>query len=363
MPEMDNFTCIAATGAKYTRFGETPRYREGLYDLKNRLYAWMVPNGSWGESNSGLIVGEGESLLVDTLWDLKYTGSMLEAMSPLTAGRPVKYLVNTHSDGDHFWGNELVTGAEIITSKASLEELLTVQPKSMIMLGKVGKLLSTVRVLHSDQVGHWFQHMVKPYDFAAVHHTPATRTFSGELQLSVGGREVRLIEVGPAHTGGDLMVHVPDARTLFTGDVIFSGSTPITWTGQVDHWLEALDRILAMDVDTIVPGHGPVTDKGGVRQVKAYWEYVRAQVRQRREARLSARDAAYAIALSEDFSGRPFAAWNSPERLMTNVHMIYRHLDGRKDQARVPELMNLMRKQALLAHRLPDAQPAVMRKH
>ncbi len=65
---------IADTGRQRTRFGETPQYPEGLYDLGNRVYAWMVPNGSWGESNAGLVVGEGESLLVDTLWDLNFTG-------------------------------------------------------------------------------------------------------------------------------------------------------------------------------------------------------------------------------------------------------------------------------------------------
>ena len=121
MSTMDHLACIAPSGAKLTRFKEAPRYAEGLYDLNHGLYAWMVPNGSWGESNAGLIVGDGESLLVDTLWDLKYTRAMLEAMRSLTDATPIKYLINTHADGDHFWGNELVTGAEIITSKASYE--------------------------------------------------------------------------------------------------------------------------------------------------------------------------------------------------------------------------------------------------
>ena len=362
MSTMDHLACISPSGAKLTRFKEAPRYAEGLYDLNNGLYAWMVPNGSWGESNAGLIVGDGESLLVDTLWDLKYTRAMLEAMRSLTDAAPIRSLINTHADGDHFWGNELVTGAEIITSKASYEELLTVKPQSMIMLRKVGKLCSALRLFNADKVGHWFQGMVAPYDFAEVHHTPATRTFSDRLTLQAGGREVQLIEAGPAHTQGDLMVYVPDARTLFSGDLVFAGSTPITWTGHVDDWLGKLDDILAMDVDIIVPGHGPVTDKDGVRQVKAYWEYVNAQARTRYDAGMSARDAAYDIVLDADFATQPFSGWNSPERMMTNVHMLFRYWRGRTDHARVPELMNLMRKQALLAYKLPDAQPAIMRK-
>ena len=128
---MNNWTCIIQTGAQHTRFGEVPKYAEGLYDLGNQIYAWMVPNGSWGESNSGLVVGEGESLLIDTLWDPKYTRAMLDAMRSLTDAASLKTVVNTHADGDHFWGNELVTQAEIITSYACYKEMLNIQPKSM----------------------------------------------------------------------------------------------------------------------------------------------------------------------------------------------------------------------------------------
>jgi glyoxylase-like metal-dependent hydrolase (beta-lactamase superfamily II) len=217
-------------------------------------------------------------------------------------------------------------------------------------------------VLSADQVGHWFQKMVAPYDFHAVTPTLPTRTFDDELTLDVGGREVHLTEVVAAHTEGQLMVRVPDAKTLFSGDLLFIDSTPVVWAGPVENWIAALESILTMDVDVIVPGHGPVTDKAGVQQVKAYWEYVTAHVRQRYDAGMSAADAAYDIVLSKDFAQGPFSTWNSPERMMTNVHTMYRHLQGRSERLKVPELLNIMRKQALLAHALPDAQPAAMRK-
>jgi glyoxylase-like metal-dependent hydrolase (beta-lactamase superfamily II) len=359
---MNNWTCITQTGAQRTRFDEVPKYAEGLYDLGNQTYAWMVPNGSWGESNTGLIVGEGESLLIDTLWDLKYTQAMLDAMRPVMDAAPLKVVVNTHADGDHFWGNELVTPAEIITSQASYEEMLNIQPKSMIMLGKVGKLASALRILGADKVGRWFQGMVAPYDYQAVTQTLPTRTFEDALTLHVGGRAVHLMEVGPAHTQGDLMVYIPDTKTLYTSDILFIGSTPVTWAGPIENWVAALDRILEMDVNAIVPGHGPITDKDGVRQVKAYWKYVAGEVRSRYDAGMSPQDAAHDIVLSKDFARQSFVDWNSPERIMTSTHTIYRNLQGRTDHPKVPELMNIMRKQALLAHKLPDAQPAVMRK-
>lgn len=358
----NSWQCIAPTGAKQTRFGEVPQFPEGLYDLHNNIYAWMVPNGSWGESNSGLIIGDSEALLVDTLWDVQYTQVMLQAMKALLEKSPLKYVINTHADGDHFWGNELVNQAQIITSEAAYEEMLSTQPKSLLLLGKVGRFLSTIRILGADQVGHWFQNMVAPYNFQEITHTPAQQKFSGQLTLSVGGRSVQLIEVGPAHTLGDLLVYVPDSRVIFTGDIVFNASTPVMWAGPIKNYIAALDRILALDIDIIIPGHGAITDKTCTENVKTYWQYMETQIHQHYQAGLSAQAAARAIALSSDFSQQPFANWNSPERIMVSTHTEYRHLQQRTDHPKVPELLNTMRKQALLAHELPNAKPAIMRK-
>jgi len=343
-----------------TRFQEVPMYDEGLFDLGNEVYAWMVTNGSWGESNAGLLIGNGESLLIDTLWDLKYTRAMLDTMVPLIKRNAIKTVINTHADGDHWWGNELVANAEIISSRAACDEMSHIKPVSMILLGRIlGKLLS---FFGAGQVGHWFQNMVLPYDFKEVTPTMPTRTFEGELVLDVGGREVRLIQVGPAHTMGDVIVHVPDARTLFCADIVFFGSTPVMWAGPVENMFAALKKILDMDVDVIVPGHGPVTDKSGVQEVLSYWEYVNKEAQKRFKAGMSPGKAAYDIVLSEEFSKQPFSGWNSPERMMSNMYTLYRHFKGRTGSPGVPALLNIMRKQAMLAHRLPEAEPSIMRK-
>lgn len=353
--------CIAPTGAKRTRFREPPAYPEGLWDLGNELYAWMVPNGSWGESNSGLVVGENNSLLIDTLWDLKHTQTMLDAMDPLLRNAPLELLVNTHADGDHFWGNELVADIDSITSAAARSEMEHHKPKSMLAFEKIGHALKQIPLGHAKNVGHWFSAMCLPYSFDEVTHTPATQTFSGTIWKEVGGRKFQLIEVGPAHTTGDLMVYVPDARTLFAGDILFIGSTPVMWAGPLENWLHALELILDLEIDTIVPGHGPITNKDGVCEVKTYWEYVHGAARKCHEDKISARQAAYDIVSSDEFRAMPQSRWDSPERIMTNVHFLYRHFNGRTGPLSVAHKINLMRKQALLAHALPDAVPTVMR--
>jgi cyclase len=354
--------CIAPTGAKRTRFREDPAYAEGLWDLGQDLYAWMVPNGSWGESNSGLVMGDNHSLLIDTLWDIQHTQTMLDAMEPLMHKAPLHTLVNTHADGDHFWGNQLIENhVEMITSAAARAEMDLHKPASMLAFARLGKMLKQVPIGSAKRVGHWFDSMCLPYNFDEVIHTPAIDTFSGTIWREVGGRRLQLIEVGPAHTSGDLMVYVPDAKTLFAGDILFIGTTPVMWAGPVENWLRALDLILDLDVETIVPGHGPITGKDGVRAVKTYWEYVRGSASACFEKKLSAKSAAYKIVSSDEFQNLPFSKWDSPERMMTNVHLLYRQFRGHKGHMSVLAKVNLMRKQALLAHTLPDASPALMR--
>lgn len=358
---MDTLELIYPTNRKETRFKEIPAYKEGLYKIQKGVYAWMVPNGSWGESNAGLILGESSSLLVDTLWDLDCTREMLHAFMPLTDKSPIKQLVNTHADGDHFWGNQLLPDTEIISSRKCYEEIFNVKPKSLLLFEKLGLLLSKIKLFNLDKVGHWFKGMVAPYDFKNIIHTPPNKTFEGELSLDVSGKKVTLIDVGPAHTKGDIFVHIPDAKVLFASDILFIGSTPVMWAGPTQNCLDALDTILELDVEKIIPGHGPVTDKTGVNMVKEYWNFVFEEVNSCFKNGWSAEKAATQIALSQSFSNQMFSTWNSPERLMANAHTIYRELSGRKDHPKVPELIRIMRKQALLAHKLPNAQPAVMR--
>lgn len=352
--------CIAPTGAPCTRYGERPAYQEGLWEIGRDVYAWMVPNGSWGEANAGLVVGQGQSLLVDTLWDVRHTRTMLDAMAPVLRGAPIRTLVNTHADGDHFWGNQLVEDAESVTSAASRREMNAHKPRSMLAFERLGRALGRIPLPSTKRTGHWFRTLCAPYRFGEVIHTPAATTFTGTAERDVGGRRVRLIEVGPAHTQGDLMVHVPDARVLFAGDILFIGSTPVMWAGPVENWLRALDTILDMDVDTIVPGHGPLTGKDGVEAVRAYWRFTDTAARGAYDKRLSPETAARRIVTGDAFRSKPFAKWDSPERMMTNVHVLYRHYAGRTGRLSVAAKLGVMRKQALLAHALPDATPAVM---
>ena len=83
--------------------------RTGRVELGDGCYAWIAGDVGWGMSNAGLITGRGASLLVDTLYDLRLTKSMLDTLTPLTTPAPISTVVNTHGNGDHWFGNQLVS--------------------------------------------------------------------------------------------------------------------------------------------------------------------------------------------------------------------------------------------------------------
>ena len=107
------------------------------------VHAWIQPAGDWGEANAGLVVGDGASLLVDTLWDERLAQQMLDAMAPLVADAPIRTVVNTHSDGDHWWGNARVPAdAEIVTSNAALQIMRAGHTSEMVRFKRLARVLS-----------------------------------------------------------------------------------------------------------------------------------------------------------------------------------------------------------------------------
>src|SRR5690606_29861526 len=81
------------------------------------------------------------------------------------------------------------------------------------------------------EVGDLFRHFFGTFQFEGIEQVLPTRTFSGSLDLAVGRRRVQLVGVGPAHSRGDLLVFVPDAGVVYTGDILFAQGTPIAWAG------------------------------------------------------------------------------------------------------------------------------------
>jgi cyclase len=290
-------------------------YSKGLHEVGDGLYAYLQPDGGWGWSNAGLVVDGERTLLIDTLFDLALTEQMLQTMRDVVpAAARIDTLVNTHANGDHCYGNQLVRGARIVASERTAAEMTELPPAAMAALVE--------QAPNMGEVGAFFLDCFGAFDFRGIDLVLPEETFSGELTMQVGGRTLRLIEVGPAHTRGDTLVHVPSERVLFSGDILFSEAHPITWAGPVSNWIAACDRILSLDIDVIVPGHGPLAGLDAVRELKAYFEYLYSEARARYADGMTALQAARSISLQR------WADWGDSERLVVNIANIYGELAG-----------------------------------
>ncbi|MCA9653944.1 MAG: MBL fold metallo-hydrolase [Myxococcales bacterium] len=330
------------------------RYTRGLHEIGEDVWAWLQPDGSWGLSNAGLVTDGDASMLVDTLFDVPLTRAMLAAMRDATpAARQLDLVINTHANGDHCWGNQLCDGAEIVASRRAAEEMLRLQPALVAKLAaiarvgarggalgrRLGSLLSRLGVRQLGAVlqgAELLDRAFGAFDFGSVTLTPPTRTFEQHLSLSVGDTAVELHEVGPCHTTGDVIVHLPSRGVVFTGDILFVDAHPIVWEGPVSNWIAACDRILELGAATIVPGHGPLAERSDVEQTRRYLGYLHDEARQRHAAGMSAEQAARDIALGE------FSHWRETERVVVNVQTIYRELDGSPESPDVVELFAMM---------------------
>ena len=284
----------------------------GLVKLWDKCYAYMQKDDGLGWSNAGMIRGKDGSLLVDTLFDLNLTQTMLDQIKR-KVGKPINWLVNTHHNGDHCWGNQLCKHAEIIGHRLFPEEMLKMTPET-------AQMMKTMPADTPALAG--LQQGMAPFDFSDIELTPPTRLFDDEMSLIIDDSEVKMIHVGPAHTSTDVVVFHPGEKVLFAGDIIFRLCTPIGWEGTFEKWIAALDSIVALEPEQIVPGHGPLCGVEGAIEMKEYLQYVYKESRECFDRELTEAEAAKKI------DPGPYAGWTEPERIIFSVDRAYREFRG-----------------------------------
>ncbi|MEV6795898.1 MBL fold metallo-hydrolase [Streptomyces sp. NPDC051320] len=264
--------------------------------LSPHVHAYVQPDGGWCVNNAGFVSAGGSTLLIDTAATLRRAHALREAV--LAAGVPLpRTVVNTHHHGDHTYGNSVfLPDATVIGHDACRSEVLA-----------AGRQL----------------HLMWPQtDFGDVSITAPDLTYSERLTVHVGGTEVRLIHPGVAHTIGDTIVHLPEQRIVFTGDLVFQGGTPFIAMGSLSGSLRALRMLRGLSTDTVVPGHGPVTDPSAFDATERYLRFVADTAADGHARGLSPLEKARLTDLGE------FAGLRESERLVANLHRAYAELDG-----------------------------------
>ena len=279
--------------------------------LSEHVYAAEQGERGLGWSNSGLVAAGG-GLVVDTLYDLRLTRELQALYAEVHPEAPAR-LVNTHHNGDHCWGNQLFPDAEIIAHRGCADRFTGFTPAGAEAIRTMADPPPHLRDLHEE---------LAPFDFSEVELTPPTRVIDGDLVLDLDDVRVELLHVGPAHTEGDLVVHVPDEGVVLCGDVLFHQCAPIGWEGSTDRWIQALRTIEALAPEHVVPGHGPVCGVDGVAAARRYLEDVQ------RAASRSWREGRTVLEACEEIDLAPFAGWDEPWRLAANVHRVYRECEG-----------------------------------
>ncbi len=170
--------------------------------------------------------------------------------------------------------------------------------------------------------GEMLVEVFAPFDLASATGKAPTRTFEDQLVLRVGDKEVRLKKLGPAHTAGDLVVHVPGDRAVFTGDILFNGVTPIMWAGPVAKLAGSLRLDHGPGCRDHRAGSRPAGRPGGSRPDGRVPAPCGPRGTERYDAGMPAAEAGLDIALGE------FRHWPDAERIAANVIALYREYAG-----------------------------------
>ncbi|MBD0745897.1 MBL fold metallo-hydrolase [Streptomyces sp. CBMA152] len=269
-------------------------------EIEEGVYAYLQPDGGWCLNNAGIVLADSGPVLVDTAATEARARQLRRAVREL-GPRPVDILVNTHSHGDHTFGNHLFENATVVAHRQAAVEM------AEHGLGLTG-LWPDVRWGHVEM------------------GTPEV-VFSDRMTLPTSGFRIELLHFGPGHTAGDAVVWLPDQRVLFTGDLVFSGATPFVLMGSVAGTLRVLDQLRALEPLVVVPGHGPV---GGPELLDAdadYLRWVRGLARQGISENLEPLPLARSVDLG------PYAQLLDSERLVGNLARAYAEERGAEPAA------------------------------
>jgi glyoxylase-like metal-dependent hydrolase (beta-lactamase superfamily II) len=212
-----------------------------LNKVKDDLYEIEGDGG-----NVAVYITDQGVILIDDKFDRDHQ-SIVDQVKSVT-NQPIKYVINTHYHQDHSGGNaKFLPTAEIISTA-----------------------MARTNIVEHKQVGN-----VQPPDVS-----PARITFTTETAVYLGGKEVRAIYMGRGHTNGDAVIYFPALRTLHTGDLMAGTSPLIDYNGggSVVEWTKTLDNALKLDFDTVIPGHGAITNKAGLMTYRNNVEKMRNRV-------------------------------------------------------------------------------------
>jgi cyclase len=287
------------------RYPVVPTWKTEMKQLAPNVYAYQQEGGTGyinaGISNAGLFVGENSMIAFDGLGYPVQTKTFIAESKKVSGGKPFSELIDSHHHGDHVAGNQFFVPAPILSHPYCRDEVVKAAPKTPPTWPK----------FEGQADGTEERKLVPP-----------NVTFEDNLVYYIGGNRVEFRFVGPAHTWGDLVAYVPEHKILFGADLAFFHLVPYCHNAHISKWMEAMEKVMKMDVDTIVPGHGPVAGKKELNESLEYFRFLKTEVKKRYDAKMTPGAAAADLKM-----GR-YDNWMGPERTVMNTVRLYDEFKG-----------------------------------
>lgn len=227
---------------------------DGLKKITDSVYSYTdvkgaAPQNSFG-ANAGIIIGKDFLVAVDSLITAKEAKRFIKDIKKVSK-KPVKFLINTHYHLDHSLGN---------SEFAKLGAVIIAQENDRQNMQKAGEGM----LQYAKQMG------LSDQDLKGTRLAYPTLTFKERVTLDLVNNKIEVLYLGASHTTGSVLIYVPKEKVLFCGDILFTDFHPFMGEANIEGWIKVLDQIMSMDVEKIIPGHGPVSSKKDVADLKNY---------------------------------------------------------------------------------------------
>ena len=305
-----------------------------LVKVAEGVYAGIARPGGLASGNAGFIVGDGGVLIVDTFFTPVAVEDLISEIGKLTT-QPIKYAVNTHYHLDHTGGNQVLAASSVpIIAHDNVVGWQTTKNRRFLPApdelqkrrADTAKQLSETPEDQKDKRAPLEKQLRRFDAMLSIKLTNPSVTFStGTMHLYLGTREVVLFSL-PGHTGGDVLVFVPDANVMFTGDMGWAKTLPNLVDATVNDWIPSLDKILSNHASTkFIPGHGDVATAAEMRDFRDYLEGLRSRVKKAIADGLTIDQAKEQLKLPDRYKSFAFQNFAQP-----NVEDMYKELKGTK---------------------------------
>lgn len=292
-------------------------------------------------SNAALIETDRDVLVVDSHVSPGGAWALREELKTITP-KPIRYVVNSHYHFDHSHGNQIYgPDVQIIGTEFAREMILAGKSQDSraraFFVGGVPaqieglkkRLASATDAAEKARLEAQLAVQQNHLDGTnAVTPTPPNVTINERLTLHHGGREIRIMFMGRGHTAGDVVVHLPKERIIATGDLLVEG-TSYSGDAYIPEWIETLEKVKALDFDTILPGHGSALK--GKTKIEHFQQYLRvlySEAKRMHDAGIPMEDAAKTIDLRSQAANYP--AIKSVGLVPPHgVYRVYELLDGK----------------------------------